>query len=359
MSTYKTPYQKKPPDQYDNCPVFLANYLAYLSNNENQRPATVIECYVNIRDFCQYIQALRSLPAPPDSKEYKKIDVSNLALHWLTITNQDEVYDYIDLLQNICGNAETTISKKVLLLRKFFQYLDDNKTELNVRFPYGNPFRDIQTAKPPQSIAHVLPMAQVQKLLNCTTGTTAVRDKAMIHILVTTGLTLLELVRLNWGDLDQNVKLLTIRRDDSFRSVALTDGCLESILKYKRDLCTSIDRDDTDAPYEITEKSPMFQAEGTHRRLNPRSVSLRITKTATTAGLHDPRNPINANSLRDTAVAIALQQYSAAERPYVLSAFGFRNHASAARFANVPSAHGTNADLLFKGLSNSPLSELK
>lgn len=357
MSTYKTPHQKKPPVDYDNCPVFLKNYLAYLDHNENRRPATVIEVYCNIRDFCQYIFALRSQPDAAASKEYKKLPVDNMALHWLTITTEEEACSYIDLLESVCGNAATTISKKIMILRNFFQYIIDNSEELRVRLPFGNPFRNVETSKSPDSIAHVLTVEQVQKLLNSTSGTTAVRDKAIIHLLVTSALTLNELVRMNWGDL--NERMLTVRADKGNRTIQLTQSCYHSLLKYHQALLSCVDQDDSDKPYEVTDKSPMFQSEGTHRRMTGRAVSKRITIAAAAASLCDAEKPITANTLRDTAVAITLMQFSEAERPHVLSCFGFRGLGSAARFRNVPFAQSKDGDILFRGVKQSPLSDLK
>ena len=357
MSTYKTPHQKHPPDAYDNCPVFLKNYLAYLDHNENRRPATVIEVYCNIRDFCQYIYALRSQPDAATSKEYKKIPVENMALHWLTVTTEEEACDYIDLLGSVCGNAAATISKKILILRNFFQYLVDNSEELRMRLPFGNPFRNVETPKSPDSIAHVLTAEQVQKLLNSTSGTTAVRDKAIIHLLVTSALTLNELVRLNWGDL--NERMLSIRGIKDTRIVMLTENCYRSVMKYRMALQDYENSVDGDNPYEVTDKSPMFQSEGTHRRMTGRAVSKRITIAAAAASLCDAEKPITANTLRDTAVAMTLMQFSEAERPHVLSCFGFRGLGSAARFRNIPFAQSMDGDILFRGVKQSPLSDLK
>ena len=357
MSTYKTPHQKKPPAEFDNCPVFLKNYLSYLSNIENRRPATVIECFVNLRNFCQYIFCLRTHSDPPVPNDYKKIDISNMALHWLTITNEDEASNYAVLLQEVCGNAPATVTKKIIILRSFFQYIDVNSAELGVRLPFGNPFRNLEVPKAPESIAHVLTVEQVQKLLNSTSGTHAVRDKAIIHLIVTAALTLNETVRLNWGDL--NDRVLTIRAFKGTRTIQLTESCYMSLMKYRMQLEDYENGVDADNPFEVTDKSPMFQSEGTHRCMTSRAISLRLNRTAAAAALYDKENPITPNTLRDTAVAMALMQYSAAERPHVLSSFGFLNSDSAARFRNVPSLESGNDDLLFRGVAKSPLSNLK
>jgi len=89
-----------------------------------------------------------------------------------------------------------------------------------------------------EAVAPVLDAAQISALARACSGTSypALRDLAMVVVLLQTGLLRAELSALNWGDLDLREGLLTVRhgKGGKFRQAPLNPHSHQALLRLNR-----------------------------------------------------------------------------------------------------------------------------
>jgi len=217
---------------FDNCPPFLDRYLDYLATFSNKRPATVIEVYVNLAEFCQYIHYTNKIGQRPTVKDaHKDMDISCMSLDELACVSREQVEEYLCFLDTVVRNAVATVRKKLLFLRAFYAYLLKNAEELGVMLPNGDPVCDIPIPKAKSKPPLVLTQQQIEKLANSTTGENTLRDRAIILTLATTAITITELVNLTCKDFCDDT-LRIVKDGIAQREVYLPPHCCEALRKY-------------------------------------------------------------------------------------------------------------------------------
>lgn len=104
-----------------------------------------------------------------------------------------EIKKFINyLIKN--GRAATTIRRKIISLKLFFQYLDQEKIVLD------NPFDKIDKRdlpKIPKRLPKSLSIEECKRLINSVNSRNTIRDKCIIIIFLSTGMRLSELISLN------------------------------------------------------------------------------------------------------------------------------------------------------------------
>ncbi len=141
---------------------------------------------------------------------------------------------------------KTTVVRKLATVRSFYKCLL-RKGHINT-----NPLADIPTPKVEKKIPHFLSTEEVEKLLNAPQGNSfqAVRDRAILETLYSTGLRVSELTALNTTDLDFSSEILKARgKGDRERIVPLGSFALQAIKRYQetRSQVPNINEKDPDA----------------------------------------------------------------------------------------------------------------
>lgn len=152
-------------------------YIQYLSV-ERGLATNTLESYE--RDISQYIDFLKD-SGITDLNDSQKVHITNYLLH---------------LRQK--GRAAATLSRTVVSLRSFYQFL------VRERLLTHDPSLHMETPKMERRLPRTLSMDEVERLLNCPSVETArgLRDKAMLEVLYATGMRVTELVSLNVSSLN-------------------------------------------------------------------------------------------------------------------------------------------------------------
>jgi integrase/recombinase XerC/integrase/recombinase XerD len=183
------------------------------------------------------------------------------------------------------GKSSLTIGGYLTAVRKFYEWLEANKIYPNVARGIKTPKRKQQFKKQP------LNTSQAVHLLENSYG--ALRDYAMVNLLLRTGLRTIEAVRANISDIQfkgtQRVLMVHGKgRDEKDNFVVLTDKAYEPIACYLRSR-------------KAVDTAPLFVSSSNRnasQRLTTRSIS-RLVKTRLKAtGLND--KAFTAHSLRHT-----------------------------------------------------------
>ena len=144
--------------------------------------------------------------------------------------------EFFAMLHNAWG-AQPTIVKKKAALKKFFSYLEDfhgnNHAALLAKTLDKIQVRSLRTG--PVREPYALTQEQFEKMLNAAgehLGTGA-RDRAIIHVLWSTGVRRAELASLSLSqtDLENRTAVITGKRDKT-RTIVFSEACRQDILAW-------------------------------------------------------------------------------------------------------------------------------
>ena len=124
---------------------------------------------------------------------------------------------------------KTTVVRKLATIRSFYKFL------MRKGHVTTNPLIDIETPKVEKKLPHFLSTEEVEKLLNAPQGNSfqAVRDRAILETLYSTGLRVSELTALNVSDLDFTAEVIKARgKGRRERVVPVGSFALQAIKRY-------------------------------------------------------------------------------------------------------------------------------
>lgn len=154
------------------------------------------------------------------------------------------VVDFLALLSQE-GKASTTITRMISSLRRFHQFLRQE------RYTDHDPMQHIESPKKAQKLPQTLSLAEVERLIATpdTKTTLGIRDRAILEVMYATGLRVSELIGLKLGDIHLEMGLLqTVGKGDKERIVPLGDYAihwLERYLDEARPLLTKKNQNET------------------------------------------------------------------------------------------------------------------
>ena len=166
-------------------------------------------------------------------------------------------------------NQRTSMARKLSALRTFFRYL------VREGALTGNPAEGVATPKRNRYLPKTLSVDEACALMERGHGTTlaALRDRAILELLYSSGLRVSELTGLAVGGLDLQQQLVRV----------LGKGRKERIVSVGRKACTAL-RDYLDARDAVDDDQPLFvNLRG--GRLTPRSVQRHLKVRLLKAGL--------------------------------------------------------------------------
>lgn len=307
---------------YTNCPPVLSSFLRYLEVVKNYKQNSIYLRSLDIRGFLQYHKA-KQMPAMPE--KLNELDVTDLDAAAVAAVTEDDIEEYLDYLLLQGKVTELTLyRRKVPSLRLFYEYLIRHQEDLGITI-HKNPVREGRSSGAPSAPCRLLSPAEIQAVLRCCDGETAVRDKAIILLICTTGIAIPELVKIRYEDY----------REDTIavggRTLSLTENCQRAIDDYLEEF--------RDPAEDWLLDKTLFVSHNYRRRLSPRAVQKALQK------YFDRANVVGtARDLRHTAVDTMLRTArNDCERAFIAGCLGYtpqklRN----LTFANSPNHDSTN-----------------
>lgn len=301
---------------YDNCPVFLTGYLRYLAMVKNQPRSTVNGVYLNLKGFLQFQHNRKMSPPLPD-EAIRSVDISNMAVWEVAELGEEDVEDYIDYLDTVAKNSQVTIRHKLVHLRSFWSYLIRNQEELGISISQ-NPAANIRADNITPTRARTLSATEIQRVLRAMDGETALRDRAMMLVILSTGVQLNQLIRIHCEDVEEDkIKI-------GSRYVYISEQCQEAIEDYLREFRDPIS--------DGMKDKALFVSRQLRRRLTPRGVQKSLEKHFAAAGIN-----ATATDLRFTAAKRLLEQASSRyERTVIAEYLGYKSLKSLEQFQLPP-----------------------
>lgn len=316
--------------QFPDCPEFLTGYLRYLELFQDRKKNTISCAYQTLREFLQYVHYKNKILSRPSTADaHKDMSICNMELDEVAAVTRDDINEYLCFLDTVTRNTSGTMRRKLSLIRVFYEYLRNQQVELGIAIK-ENPTAKIAGPRAPagERKLNLIPQKDLDSILNAIEGENALRDRAIILLIVTTGLTVQEVADLNEDCYKRNRQILITRGFDP-RIVALTEGCIEALDTYLQEFRAPMED-------EIWDKA-MFVSLRLRRRITARCIQKAIAKHVRAAGLED--KGYTAQDLRDTAVVTILNSTPEAIKSSMMEYLGFKSPKSKYRFTERSDLH--------------------
>lgn len=167
-----------PAEYVDDTLIIIERFLLYMKIE--QRTNGTIESYRGeVRNFFRYVQK-----------------------NYADITKMD-VMAYLSHKQMVDGNSDVTLNTKIHVLKSFYLWIMNEDTIEDggclSRKPKKNPMAKVNKIKEEKKVRTVLTDEQVE-IIRC--DCKCLRDRAIVEVLIATGMRISELTRLNLTDID-------------------------------------------------------------------------------------------------------------------------------------------------------------
>lgn len=186
----------------------LMDYLYYLKVERGLSENTINSYGIDLKLFLEYLRE-NEIPS------FKQV-------------NKEVIVNYMQAEKNN-NKANSSILRSVSSLRKFFQYLAQEK------IIEKDPMLLIDTPKKKQHLPQVLTKEEVEKLLRSpnTGQVLGLRDRAMLELMYATGLRISEIINLKLEDLHLTMGTLqTLGKGHKERIVPVGDEAIKWVNRY-------------------------------------------------------------------------------------------------------------------------------
>jgi integrase/recombinase XerC len=174
------------------------------------------------------------------------------------------------------GIGGRSLQRNLSAIRAFYRYL------IKVSKVKNNPAEGIIAPKSPRKLPKVLDADQTVQLVEIDEeDTLAIRDKAMLELIYSSGLRLAELISLNLNDIDFNDRILTVTgKGKKTRSVPVGQHAIKAIKRWLKNRTAMVNE---------SEQALFISNRG--KRISPRSVQERLRQWAIKQGLPNHVHP--------------------------------------------------------------------
>lgn len=335
-------YHEKAPAPYaalDDFPPFVVRYIKYLENNVGFKHTTLVETGVLLRDFLQYFTYTNSQQFPPEANEYRDTEISGVTPDALTNISTEDLRSYFYFLKASGKNAAATLAKKLSMIRKFYDYLHRMSDALGITLPF-NPADGLSFTPAAKKPEKNLTINQVRAVLAAIPNTElGYRDRAALLLLVTTGMTLSEVIALNREDVEDKQWIRVGVSPAPQRYVFLTVPTRQALQRYL-------------SARESTPAAPLFQPTyEAQKRLYPQSLRISLQQCGKRVGLDDAITP---KSLRNCSIHILTPYAGRYGKSHIRAYMGFQDK------TDPPESVGLEKDLFMQQvILSSPLGTLE
>ncbi len=272
----------------EQSPQLVRDYLQHQLTVRARSPLTVEEYARDLITFFRFIKKYHQMvPAEtPDSK----IVVSDLTDQDVLGVTRRDVLEFMNFLVTERHNSVNTRLRKTTTLRRFYQYLTDQRQLLR-----ESPMQAMESPKHKKSLPKYLSLEQSLELLNAVDGPDKERDYCILTLFLNCGMRLSELVNINVTDVRHQASCIRIiGKGDKERIIYLNQACLEAIDRY-----LAVRPKDG-----LKDRDALFISRQ-HKRISPKTVQHIVKKYLGAIDLGGPGYSVH--KLRHTAATLMYQ----------------------------------------------------
>ena len=189
-------------------------FVRYLDIERGASPTTIRSYHSDLRQFMTFLKSVN--PDPQTSHTPASVDIVTIRsyLKWLDEKNE----------------KKSSLARKLATLKSFYRYLTHEG------WTNTNPAAQIRSPRQGQRLPKVLTKDEASALMDAPENhrRTAVRDRAILETLYSTGARVSELVGLDWDDLDLGSGIARLRgKGKKERIVPIGDVAIQAIEDYR------------------------------------------------------------------------------------------------------------------------------
>jgi len=273
----------------------IQEYASYKLSLQGCSQKTVQEYLLDLRTFFRYLLS-KEYGIDPTSEEFNQIDVSSIGLEHLGKIRAEEIYDFLFYANQQRGNQWAARSRKLSSLRSLYKYLVSKRHYLEY-----NPTADMDSPKPKKTLPKHLTLEESEALLDAVENDREspfrIRDYAIITLFLNCGMRVSELVGINLGDIDSQLRSIRVTgKGNKERVVYLNDACQDALGAY-----LAIRKS---AQYAAVHDKGVFLSR-LEQRMSVKTVQWMIYKYLKLAGLESKHYSVH--KLRHTAATLMYQ----------------------------------------------------
>ncbi|NLW74771.1 MAG: tyrosine-type recombinase/integrase [Clostridiales bacterium] len=273
----------------------LLEFSSYKTVIQGCSVKTVKEYLLDLSTFARFIMAKRS-GISPESEEFDKIDISKADAEFFKSIRTPEIYEFLLYAGTVRKNMWAAKARKLSAIKALYKFMTTKK---NMQFE--NPAINIESPKPKKTLPKFLTLdesiALLEAIQNDKDSKTKLRDYAIVTLFLNCGMRLSELVGINLGDLDRELRSLrVVGKGNKERIVYLNTACREALVEY---LKWRLAEDRT----RLATKALFLS--NRNQRISVKTVQWMVYKYLDAAGLGSKRYSVH--KLRHTAATLMYQ----------------------------------------------------
>lgn len=220
--------------KFDDCPVYLQEYLNYISTIKMRSELTVKNYYTDIKLFLRFLKKENGLCNDIEFKDIRIHDVPEELVKKVTLSDLLSFLAYVSSERENHGKAR---ARKAVTLRQFFKYLTIKKMWFDV-----SPAQNLELPSPKNTLPKHLTIEQATSLLKACSDFRQwedYRDFCMITFFLNCGMRLSELVGIDCRDyMSTNVNgqkvtyIKILGKGSKERIVYLNSACIDAYANY-------------------------------------------------------------------------------------------------------------------------------
>lgn len=272
----------------------IDQYLTHLRITLNRSPKTVEQYGTDLMLFFRFLLCRRDGIAPT-AEAFAAADLRRIDLAFVGAVTTADIYEFLMYTASERNNQPKARARKLSSIKGFYRYLTTTVHRLE-----QNPAIDISSPTIKPSLPKYLSVEESVNLLetiqNDPECRSRERDYAIVTLFLNCGMRLSELVGINLGDLDSELRSVRVLgKGAKERVIYLNDACRFALKDYLR-----VRAQDT----EVKDPNALFLSR-LHRRISNKTVQWLVYKYLGEAGLSYKH--YSTHKLRHTAATLMYQ----------------------------------------------------
>ncbi len=280
----------------DEFPQIIREFASYKTAIQGCSQKTADEYLLDLRTFFRFLIA-KEKGIDPDSDEFTEIDISDVDIAYVKKISADKIYDFLLYTGNVRKNMWASKSRKLSAIKGFFKFLTVKRGYLD-----ENPAANIESPKHKKTLPKFLSLEESKLLIdtvrNDTESKSRLRDLCIITLFLNCGMRLSELVGINIGDIDRELKYIRVLgKGSKERIIYLNRACQTLLVEYLTE-CRL-----TPQMQKINDKALFLSNRDT--RISNKTVQAMVYKYLDASGLGSKHYSVH--KLRHTAATLMYQ----------------------------------------------------
>lgn len=273
-------------EEFCHLPQLVQQYLIYIEAIKGHSELSVLEYASDLRTFFRFLAKEKGLC--PRNIADEEIDLSPIDLTFIQNVNLTDAYQFLIYCKNVRKNNETTRARRVVAIRRFYNYLSENLGLIE-----KNPMKSLDAPKTKKSLPKYLTLEEAEKFLSVIDDKYKERDYAIATLFLNCGMRLSELVSINYNDIKDDGSLTIIGKGNKERIVYLNQACIDAVIAYMKV-----------RPRDGVKDKALFLS-SRNQRISPKTVQHIVYSYLDKAGFGD--RGLSVHKLRHTAATLMYQ----------------------------------------------------